>query len=183
MRVLKITQSTGTFVVTDLLQPPAVTRVVLAATTPFTLCPSAIDTVLGGIARLRRVPPTGSLGACGLNIPAAHSIDLGMGTGADEIAVGGVRLAPALNGYGIVALATSFGVYAIDERQLHSGSTVAVARSRMCAAPISTATAISMSSRRRSGSMTSICSIATSRRRWARTSSSSATTRSRTRVT
>ena len=112
--VFSITQSMGKFVVTDLLQAPAVTRVVLAATTPFTQCPSAIDTVLGGMrATYTEVPPTGSPGACGLNIPAAHSIDLGLGTGADEIAVGGVRLAPALNGYGIDALATSFGVYAI----------------------------------------------------------------------
>ena len=111
--VFAITQANGTFVATDLLQLPTVTRVVLAATTPNTLCPSAIDTVLGGMrATYTEYPPFGSVGACGLNVPAAHPIDLGVGTGADEVAVGGVRLAPAINGYGIDALATSFGIYA-----------------------------------------------------------------------
>lgn len=108
-----VTLQGSEYVATDLLQLPSVTRLVLAATTPGTACPSAIDTTLGtGPAVFQEYRPLGAPGGCVLSAsPTAMPVTQNVGT--DEIAIGGVRLVPALPGYAVDALATSFGVYAI----------------------------------------------------------------------
>jgi hypothetical protein len=104
------------YVATDLLQLPSVTRLVLAATTPGTACPSAIDTETSApMSPFQEYRPVGAPGGCVLSASPTPMTVVNANNiiATDEVAIGGVRLVPALPGYAVDALATSLGVYAI----------------------------------------------------------------------
>ena len=114
--LLEVTLGAQGYFATEITQLSGGGRLVLAAITPGTACPSMLD-------GLTQYPASGSAGSCDFQrttgttlraVPLTQLTSSGYVTAADEVAIGGVPLSPGIAGYAPEALATSYGIYALS---------------------------------------------------------------------